>query len=192
LADLLTVRKGGINPGTWMHEDVAMEFALWLSPEFAIWCNDRIKEILLDKANPKKQLSSGSKYNRQKIDTYVSVEEHEQLKNLCKAYGFKSTYHCLQYLIRSFMRNANGIQPETTSLHRTIENLSQMISFQHKALKIAMDEADYYKSMYKDRCKFVEEIVPFVQDMNRQITKLTKQSEEEKKLLKRAKAALSV
>ena len=29
-----------------MHEDVAMEFARWLSPKFAIWCNDRIKELL--------------------------------------------------------------------------------------------------------------------------------------------------
>ena len=29
-----------------MHEDVALEFARWLSPEFAIWCNDRIKELL--------------------------------------------------------------------------------------------------------------------------------------------------
>lgn len=29
-----------------MHEDVAMEFARWLSPAFAIWCNDRIKELL--------------------------------------------------------------------------------------------------------------------------------------------------
>lgn len=32
--------------GTWMHEDVAMEFARWLSPTFAIWCNDRIRELL--------------------------------------------------------------------------------------------------------------------------------------------------
>lgn len=29
-----------------MHEDVAMEFARWLSPAFAIWTNDRIKELL--------------------------------------------------------------------------------------------------------------------------------------------------
>ena len=29
-----------------MHEDVAMEFARWLSPKFAIWCNDRIKELM--------------------------------------------------------------------------------------------------------------------------------------------------
>lgn len=47
LADLVIVTKGGNNPGTWMHEDVAMEFARWLSPSFAIWCNDRIKELLL-------------------------------------------------------------------------------------------------------------------------------------------------
>lgn len=46
LADLVQVIKGGNNSGTWMHEDVALEFARWLSPAFAIWCNDRIKELL--------------------------------------------------------------------------------------------------------------------------------------------------
>lgn len=41
--------KGGSDlskQGTWFHEDVALEFARWLSPKFAIWCNDRIKELL--------------------------------------------------------------------------------------------------------------------------------------------------
>lgn len=45
-ADLVKVTKGGIEQGTWMHEDVALEFARWLNPAFAIWCNDRIKELL--------------------------------------------------------------------------------------------------------------------------------------------------
>jgi len=40
------VRGGNGEQGTWMHEDVALEFARWLSPAFAIWCNDRIKELL--------------------------------------------------------------------------------------------------------------------------------------------------
>lgn len=47
-ADLVIVRQGG-DPalqGTWMHEDAALEFARWLAPKFAIWCNDRIKELL--------------------------------------------------------------------------------------------------------------------------------------------------
>ena len=45
---LIQTDKGGVNGGggTWMHEDVALEFARWLSPAFAIWCNDRIKELL--------------------------------------------------------------------------------------------------------------------------------------------------
>ena len=46
LADLVQVTKGGNNPGTWLHEDVALEFARWLNPAFAIWCNDRIKELV--------------------------------------------------------------------------------------------------------------------------------------------------
>lgn len=45
---LIQTDRGGTNGGgcTWMHEDVALEFARWLSPTFAIWCNDRIKELL--------------------------------------------------------------------------------------------------------------------------------------------------
>lgn len=47
---LMKVVKGGnilkVSQGTWFHEDVAIEFARWLSPEFAIWCNERIKELM--------------------------------------------------------------------------------------------------------------------------------------------------
>lgn len=43
---LVTVNQGGNNQGTWMHEDLALVFAQWLSPDFYLWCNDRIKELL--------------------------------------------------------------------------------------------------------------------------------------------------
>jgi len=46
VTELVTIKQGGNIQGTWMHEDVALEFARWLSPEFAIWCNDRIKELM--------------------------------------------------------------------------------------------------------------------------------------------------
>lgn len=46
LTGLVEIKQGGNGvQGTWMHEDVALEFARWLSPQFAIWCNDRIKEL---------------------------------------------------------------------------------------------------------------------------------------------------
>lgn len=41
-----SVKGGNSVQGTWMHEDVALEFARWLSPAFSIWCNDHIKELL--------------------------------------------------------------------------------------------------------------------------------------------------
>lgn len=44
--ELVSVNQGGSNQGTWMHEDLALVFAQWLSPEFYLWCNDRIKELL--------------------------------------------------------------------------------------------------------------------------------------------------
>lgn len=44
-SDLVQVINGD-GGGTWMHEDVAREFARWLSPKFAIWTNDCIKKIL--------------------------------------------------------------------------------------------------------------------------------------------------
>lgn len=47
LTELVMILQGGNGEqGTWMHEDVAIEFARWLNPAFAIWCNDRIKELL--------------------------------------------------------------------------------------------------------------------------------------------------
>lgn len=47
LTGLVEIKQGGNSEqGTWMYEDVALEFARWLSPAFAIWCNDRIKELL--------------------------------------------------------------------------------------------------------------------------------------------------
>lgn len=44
--DLVRVINGGNNYGTWMHETIALDFAQWLSVDFKLWCNDRIKELM--------------------------------------------------------------------------------------------------------------------------------------------------
>lgn len=48
--DLQVVRKGGTNQGSFFQEDVALIFAQWLSPEFYIACNFKLKEILTKQA----------------------------------------------------------------------------------------------------------------------------------------------
>lgn len=45
--DLVLTIRGGSNPGTWLHPDLIVVFARWLSPDFAVWCDRRIKELLL-------------------------------------------------------------------------------------------------------------------------------------------------
>jgi ribosomal protein L7/L12 len=47
--DLVVVRKGGNSPeemGTWIHKKLIISFARWLNPEFAVWCDGVIEEIL--------------------------------------------------------------------------------------------------------------------------------------------------
>lgn len=48
--DLQEVRQGGKNQGTFFQEDVALFFAQWLSPEFYLACNFKLKELLTKKA----------------------------------------------------------------------------------------------------------------------------------------------
>ena len=43
---VLRVVKGGKHQGTWMCEDLALDFAQWLSLDFRHWVNLRIKELL--------------------------------------------------------------------------------------------------------------------------------------------------
>lgn len=51
--------------------------------------------------------SNNHKYKRQKIDTYISVQDVYRLKSICEKYGFKSTYQILQYLVYCFLRVAD-------------------------------------------------------------------------------------
>ena len=71
LEDLVKTNKGGDFPGTWINEDVALEFARWLSPEFGIWCNDQIKEMLK---------TGFTAMNREVLQEYNKLQELEQAK----------------------------------------------------------------------------------------------------------------
>jgi phage antirepressor YoqD-like protein len=44
--EILKVINGTSNPGTWMHQKLALKYAGWLSPEFELWVYDRIEELL--------------------------------------------------------------------------------------------------------------------------------------------------
>ena len=46
---LVIIKKGGNNKdeqGTWLHPKLAIHFARWLDPKFAVWCDFQIEKIL--------------------------------------------------------------------------------------------------------------------------------------------------
>ena len=45
-SQLIKVKQGGSDQGTWFQENLAIYFAQWLSPQFGVWCNQRIEEIM--------------------------------------------------------------------------------------------------------------------------------------------------
>lgn len=45
----IVIKKGGSSTnggGTWLHPKLAIDFARWLSAEFAVWCDEQIERIL--------------------------------------------------------------------------------------------------------------------------------------------------
>ena len=43
---LVIVKNGGIGNGTWLHPKLAVDFARWLDPRFAVWCDEQIEQII--------------------------------------------------------------------------------------------------------------------------------------------------
>ena len=50
---LVIVKHGGNNRGTWLHPKLAVHFARWLDPKFAVWCDEQIEQILSGSPSPK-------------------------------------------------------------------------------------------------------------------------------------------
>ena len=77
LADLLTVKRGGNNNGTWAHQRIAIRVAQELSTDFAIWV-DEIIEMLLTKGTVSIKEVSRADLARMVLD---SEAENEKLTN---------------------------------------------------------------------------------------------------------------
>ncbi|HGN6425307.1 TPA: KilA-N domain-containing protein [Neisseria gonorrhoeae] len=43
---IVIVKRGGSEQGTWLHPKLAIHFARWLNPKFAVWCDEQIETLL--------------------------------------------------------------------------------------------------------------------------------------------------
>lgn len=44
--ELIIVRNGGSDAGTWIHEKLILRYAQWLNVDFEIWCDEKITELI--------------------------------------------------------------------------------------------------------------------------------------------------
>ena len=55
--DLLRTKRGGSNQGTWLHNSVAIDFARWCSPEFAVAMDIKLENIFQEEKHRKQDRS---------------------------------------------------------------------------------------------------------------------------------------
>lgn len=95
--DSLISTYEGRNGGTWFHKDVAIEFARWLSPSFAIWCNDRIMELLTTGKTQIQPLSNIEKiaegWKALELEVETVKEQNKLLTQTIKQQAPKVQYH---------------------------------------------------------------------------------------------------
>ena len=74
--------KIGITQGTYFHPDLAILFARWINPDFAVWADDIIKQILTGKIEIKhKELQQELQQDFEKLE-----EKHDKLFEELKLY----------------------------------------------------------------------------------------------------------
>jgi hypothetical protein len=74
---LVIIKKGGNDKksqGTWLHPKLAVDFARWLDPKFAVWCDEQVEQIL-----------SGSP----KLETKTTIDERRGLVDAVKAFAIR-------------------------------------------------------------------------------------------------------
>ena len=81
---LVIVKKGNsqeFEQGTWLHPKLAIDFARWLNPRFAVWCDMQIEQMLM---------SSAKSLTAQIIETTITLKHFDD--NLSHAGRYLATH----------------------------------------------------------------------------------------------------
>lgn len=136
----------GKDGGTWMHEDVALEFARWLSPAFAIWCNDRIKELMTAKTNhgmvPQMQMQKA-------IDTINSLNEKVKEDYERRIQQLEDEKSALGYQLEYYARRLSNIREAMMASCRLLDT-GDVKSTTQIAEKYGMTSQELFNKLYQN------------------------------------------
>ncbi len=83
--DLVVVRKGGNDlslTGTWIHRKLIIAFARWLSPDFAVWCDIQIENILKSKQQTPEKPHQTVQVQNETLDIKLYTQQSREIFEL--------------------------------------------------------------------------------------------------------------
>lgn len=122
-----TIVGRGRNQGTYMHPDIAIEYARWLNPRFGIWCNLRIQELLK---------------NGYTVSDEFKLEMNEKLQTLCLAMeAMKLNYNALverneelEAMVLMYRNRTRCIDVQTHARTYTVTEIARELDLQPEEL----------------------------------------------------------
>jgi hypothetical protein len=142
--DLIIIVHGGApgQHGTWLHPKLAVIFARWLSPDFAVWCDEQIEALLHQHPEYQKQFPELSvifeklEKNQQQLKNEVD-QRFEQMAQMLNRFHTQSTQDHKQSLGQIFnsINQINKIlnRQQADLLKPTVEVAIQqtLVDYQH-------------------------------------------------------------
>lgn len=152
ITELIRTVQGGNpkNQGTWMHEDVAIEFARWLNPIFAVWCNKKIKEILVNGYSIAGNSREDFERAYQDIQTRLSQVEQEnyQLKQSLDTQRAAESF-CNAVFQKS--ENLYSMTDITKGLNFLLGELKCIINLRNLDIRLSIKESGVLKILGVNR-----------------------------------------
>ncbi len=131
---LVITERGGLNPGTWFHEDIALDFAQWLSVDFRLWCNDRIKELLKTGVTTVSNDDEAIAYAMQVLNKRLEIAKQEKAmleqQNIYLSNEIKEAAPKVQY-VDNVLQSVNTYTSTQMAKELGMREAEQL----HKALK---------------------------------------------------------
>ncbi len=82
--EIVLIKKGGKpqEQGTWLHPKLAIFFARWLSPDFAVWCDIQIEDILKSKQQTPETAHQTVQTQNETLDLDFYTQQSEKIFKL--------------------------------------------------------------------------------------------------------------
>lgn len=134
LADLLIVRRGGDNPGTWAHRLVAIRVAQKLNSDLAVWVDMRIEELLTTGvttvSNDDEAIAYAMQVLRKRLETAKAEKERLQAENQLQSEQLKLAAPKVKY-VDEVLQSAQTYTSTQVAKELGMREAEQL----HKALK---------------------------------------------------------